>query len=92
MDNDPATSPVDDRVAFRRVGGDEPGIFVMRVEGRAQRLTSVEADHDPAWSPDGTRLVFIREGNLWVVSADGSGARRLTNDGVPNTAPAWSTR
>jgi TolB protein len=79
-------------VAFRRVGGDEPGIWVMRTEGRPQRLTPIEADHDPAWSPDGKRLVFIRNDNLWIMSADGSDARRLTNDGIPNTAPAWSTR
>jgi TolB protein len=79
-------------VAFRRVGGDEPGIWVQRTETRPQRLTAVEADHDPAWSPDGEQLVFIRNDNLWIMSADGSGARRLTNDGIPMTAPAWSTR
>jgi molecular chaperone DnaK len=91
-DNDPAASPVEDLVAFRRVGGDEPGILVAQLDGGSpERLTEVEADHDPAWSPDGKRMVFIRDDNLWIMSADGSDAERLTNDGIPMTAPVWST-
>ena len=91
-DNDPAASPVDDRVAFRRVGGDEPGLWVAGLDGDSpERITELEADHDPAWSPDGKRFVFIRDDTLWIMSADGSDAKRLTNDGIRMTAPGWST-
>jgi len=45
----------------------------------------------PAFSPDGKRVVFARTGSgLFVVSADGSGLRRLTNnvrDALPTFSP-----
>jgi len=58
--------------------------------------------NDPAWSPDGNRLVFdgngTRGSQLWVVDADGTNLRQLTPtpDGCPNgncteaVNPAWS--
>ena len=48
----------------------------------------------PAWSPDGRRIAFIssRDGNAFVMDADGSNVRRLTdNTGFGwNGPPAWS--
>ena len=48
----------------------------------------------PVWSPDGQRIAFLsrRDGNkeLYVVSADGSGQRRLTRDARYPATPAWS--
>ena len=37
-------------------------------------------------------MVFVRQGDLWIMNADGSGERQLTDDDVWTTAPAWSTR
>lgn len=55
-----------------------------------------EADRDPAWSPDGGRIVFSGEveGNrdLYVVDRDGSGLRRLTSHPKVEREPAWSAR
>jgi Tol biopolymer transport system component len=51
-------------------------------------------EHSPAFSPDGRRLVFVREsgGNadLYVANADGSQARRLTHTAGGEYNPAWS--
>ncbi len=48
----------------------------------------------PAWSPDGARLAFVsyRDGNgeIYVMRADGSGARRLTRHRGEDLSPAWS--
>lgn len=56
--------------------------------------TSGGDDESPDWSPDGTKIAFARwdgtDGELWVVNADGSGPKRLTNDTKQQWYPAWS--
>jgi tol-pal system beta propeller repeat protein TolB len=48
----------------------------------------------PAWSPDGKKLAFLRvqSGNpdIYTITVDGSGERRLTNDSAEDVDPAWS--
>jgi dipeptidyl-peptidase 4 len=58
--------------------------------GPAVRLTDTEADEEaPAISPDGRRLAYVREADLYVVGLPVGGAaaeseeRRLTTDGEP---------
>ena len=49
-------------------------------------------DADPAWSPDGTEIVFVRAGALYVMDA-GTGAvkRQLTKpQDALDSEPAWS--
>jgi dipeptidyl aminopeptidase/acylaminoacyl peptidase len=78
-------------------------ICISRVDGSGlKRLTSGPANEfDPSWSPDGSRLAFrsapnpgaagIRVSDIWVVSADGTGAKNLTRDAqAGNWSPAWS--
>jgi TolB protein len=47
-----------------------------------------------AYSPDGTRIAFtVTEGantDVWAMSADGSGGRRLTREPAIDVSPAWS--
>jgi Tol biopolymer transport system component len=42
--------------------------------------------------PAGTQLAFVREGQIWLVHADGTGLVQLTDTepGTVNTEPAWS--
>jgi dipeptidyl-peptidase-4 len=48
----------------------------------AVRLTSAAGkEEEPAFSPDGSAVAFVRGGNLFVVGADGKGERALTSDG-----------
>ncbi len=68
-----------------------------------RRITSQTAsDISPAWSPDGTRIAYVRSvddyglpqtsrpDQIWTVNADGTDARALTNNGRMNDAVAWS--
>jgi TolB protein len=55
------------------------------------RLTSGKrADERPDWSPDGTRIVFSRNGNIWIMDADGQNETRLTDTKQDEFAPAFS--
>ena len=44
------------------------------------RLTSTkENDTHPTWSPDGSQIAFARDGDIYVMNADGSNARRISD-------------
>ena len=53
-------------------------------------------DAEPAWSPDSRTLAFLSNGGegeqkqLWIVKADGSGAKKLTNLSGYVARPHWS--
>ena len=96
-DLQPAFSPDGERIAFRsnRDGG---GLFVMGRTGETPRRVSPEGV-DPAWAPDGKRLVYAtlttslptsRAGlsALRIVDVDtGSVTKLVETDGMH---PAWS--
>jgi TolB protein len=105
IDVAPAWSPDGARIAFAsdRAGVNNLEIYVMNVDRSGlTRLTFTAGDHDvlgdenlPAWSPDGTRLLFAstRDQNeeIYVMNADGSGQTRLTTTpGADESRPAWS--
>ena len=57
----------------------------MDFQGNAQRLVE---GHDPSWSPDGSRLAYVgKDGGLWLINADGTGAEKLGDTGRELT---WS--
>jgi TolB protein len=64
-------------------------IYVMRPDGSGvKRLTRARA-YTPAWSPDGSHIVFCAPG-LFVMGADGSGIESLPVDGLVETSlPDW---
>jgi Tol biopolymer transport system component len=52
-------------------------------------------ESEPAWSPDGSQIAFSFVsggfGNVFVMNADGTGARNVTNQADSfNTKPTWS--
>jgi Tol biopolymer transport system component len=50
----------------------------------------VSAQPAQAWSPDGERIAFVRQAELYVINADGSGQRLLANATETVDLPAWS--
>jgi Tol biopolymer transport system component len=99
-DTDPAWSPDGRRIVYSstpsRCQGSscQQDLYVIARDGRnRRRLTSTPQDEsDPDWSPDGTRIAYTRRDEdrprVWVMGADGSGQRQLTND--PGFAPDWA--
>jgi TolB protein len=100
------------KIAFRRFLDAEQttgAIFTIEPDGTAElQVTNPPPgvhDRNPDMSPDGRRIVFQRSGptmdDIFVVNADGSGLRQLTNTthldgnclpdrGECNISPAWS--
>lgn len=71
-------------------------LYVVGANGVAETWVTRRADYDdrqPTWSPDGTRLAFVRDddsgGSIYIVATDGSGLTRLTQ-GALDRDPAWS--
>ena len=75
----------------------EDELYVSRSTGKAVRRLTTNRLHDlaPAWSPDGTRIAFVRgettrnRSSIWVMRADGRDPRRLTWGSI-DLQPSWS--
>lgn len=83
------TSPND--IAFDRRNLNSSEIYTMKADGSNQtNLTNSAAgiNIEPDWSPDGSRIVFVRESGIWVMNADGSNKIQLTNG--DDIEPSWS--
>jgi Tol biopolymer transport system component len=81
----PAVSPDGTKIAFvsSRSGHDQ--IYVMNSDGSGlvNVSNSTTDDQDPSWSPDGTQIVFTRQGapaNIWTMNADGSDQTDISNN------------
>jgi tricorn protease-like protein len=69
----------------------EGGLYAVR-RGHLNQLTGNPSDAEPAFSPDGCTIAFVRDGDLYSVRPDGSGQRHLTSgpelDSAPRIAPS----
>jgi len=73
-------------------------IYMIGADGVGQRTrltNNTEEERAPAWSPDGTRLVFMcRRGGfdfeICVMNADGTGQVQLTDNTIGDLTPSWS--
>jgi Tol biopolymer transport system component/DNA-binding winged helix-turn-helix (wHTH) protein len=70
---------------------DEMPLWLWPVQGGEPRRLGQATGHDPAWSPDGAQIVFVREQALYSIQREGTQLRQLAHvDGYPGT-PAWSS-
>ena len=84
-------------IVFRSNRDGNGDIYVMNDEGsHVTQLTNTPlSEYRPRWSPDGSRILFVRKfreqhANIFLMDADGSNERHLTHhpsDGQPTWAP-----
>jgi TolB protein len=84
----PEWSPDGTRILFMTIRNQVPYVAVMGADGASQ---SVFTDGlAPAWSPEGGRIAFARDGQIWVIRADGSGQTQVTHSPTFKVGPSWS--
>ena len=64
-------------------------IAVMGPNGEYVGVLAASSDHewDPTWSPDGTEILYVRAGDIWLMDADGSNQRFIT---ALTSSPSWA--
>src|SRR5687767_3962199 len=65
------------------------GVVTARPDSGDRRLVA-RGGRDPAYSPDGRRIAFLRSHRLWVAQAGGRDARPVTPDGWLVGQHRWS--
>ena len=86
------------RCLFHDCVGNAGEIYVMDADGGGERRLTRTIAYElfPAWSPDGTRIVFARiadeddDYELFAINADGTCETRLTDNDVWDWMPAWT--
>jgi len=89
----PSSTVENGSIAFSR-GGSESGLYVVNPDGTGvTRLPSERGDNDAAWSPDGSRIAFVRyqagDSGIYLMNADGTDVLQITNGGSDGS-PNWS--
>ncbi|MFJ8740968.1 serine hydrolase [Embleya sp. NPDC127516] len=98
---EPAVSPDGTRVVYTLVGVDAAKDrnvrslwWVPTSGGEPQRLTEGPSDSTAVWSPDGTRVAFLRAVDgppqLWVLPIEGGDARQVTRLPMGAGRALWS--
>ena len=79
----------DGRIAFVRNGN----VYSIQPSGSGLHLLAGGGHNSgPRWSPNGSKLAYLDNGNLWIMNADGSYKSRITNGapGSTDARPTWS--
>lgn len=105
----PSWSPNGSSIAFVRTVNSRRAIYVVHPDGtelhRVVEFSGSDTAGEPVWSPDGSRIAYTNNVNgryarasapgveIFLVNADGSGERRLTELAplfAYDSAPTWS--
>jgi dipeptidyl aminopeptidase/acylaminoacyl peptidase len=84
--------PRDRVVAYTAEAAGTRQLFTLSLRGGypTQISASDKPVSDPQWSPDGRRLAFVRDEEIWVVESDGSRLSRVVAKPAGGREPRWS--
>jgi TolB protein len=96
----PRISPDNSRIAFASLGREGWAVRMYSLD--LGRLVSFPAgavggsNQSPAWSADGSQVAFSSsrsgEPEIWIATASGGNAHRITSLLGPNVSPAWNPK
>jgi Tol biopolymer transport system component len=90
----PTWKPINNEIFFvnrvvlpsGKVMGDSLWTYSLR-DSNTSFLTFIEGDNRyPKYSPDGTKIAFQSDGQVWIMQADGSSPKQLCEDAK---MPTW---
>ena len=92
----PDWSPHGSKIAFGYALTDEYQVHVADAATGAHRALTTHGGAEPACSPDGRFIAFIRDGDLYVMRSNGRGTRRILDGGQTESgqeihlgSPSW---
>jgi Tol biopolymer transport system component len=65
-------------------------IYVIEPNGFAQTRITLDGGTSPAWSPNGSKIAFERNGDIYIMNANGLGVTQVTSDTTFDGEPSWS--
>ncbi len=89
---EPRLSPDGRRVAYTTEAAGARQLFVLDLRsGQTRQLTASEhAVSDPAWSPDGSWLAFVRQKAIWIMGLDGTRPTLVADHPAGHRLPRWA--
>lgn len=90
-DGDPNFSPDGTKILFTSDRDGDSELFTMDATGGnvVQLTMNTAEDIYPAWSADGMKIAFSRDGSIYTMSANGTNEQGLTSGGL-DFSPSWS--
>ena len=87
-------SPRERLVAYTSEVAGARQLFTLSLRGTGAPATQITASEkaigEPQWSPDGRRLAFVRDEEIWIVEADGSRFTKVVPKPGGGRDPQWS--
>ena len=87
-------SPRERTVAYTADVAGARQLFTLSLRGTGAPATQLTASEkpigEPQWSPDGRRLAFVRDEEIWIVEADGSRLTKVVAKPGGGRDPQWS--
>ncbi len=64
----------------------------MNADGSNMTRLTYTGDNEtsPAFSYDGSKIVFMKSSNVYIMNADGSNIKQITFDGVSKSYPCFA--
>ena len=84
--------PRDRSVAYTAESGGARQLFTLSLRGGypTQLTATAQPISDPRWSPDGRRIAYVRDDEIWVMEADGSRVSKVVGKPEGGRQPRWS--